>query len=310
MIRRTVVLSLSALVLGIMAAPAGAAAPELRGVVSGSPYGASSGYIAVPVLYSKMSARRTGLKSPVGLMVIKRSSRVKVNGAPSTRPVGLRVGDRFKGNAEVSSLNRRIFYPRITFDRPPVVYFRSKELSLSELTRLIQAVQKDLAALTGQFGALAKYTVDGFRSIAAQIAALQKQIDDLKKLIAPVDLSGLQRQIDDLSKRVDDLAASLANYARKGDLAGFLKAVDVQAMIDAAIAGLDLLTDSDVNALIASAVTALNLDQYATDTDVASLTARLNALCTSLADATVDPDGSGPLPAVPVTLPGFGTACP
>src|SRR5688572_10686863 len=114
-----------------MVAPAATATPELRGVVSGSPYGASQGYIAVPVLYSKMSARRVGLKSPVGLIVVKRTQRINVNGASGTLPVGLRVGDRFKGNAEVSALNKRIFYPRITFEKAPVVFFRSKELSLS-----------------------------------------------------------------------------------------------------------------------------------------------------------------------------------
>lgn len=213
----------------VAAAPASAATPELRGVVSGSPYGASSGYVAVPVLYSKMSARRTGLRSPVGLMVIKRNQRIKVSGAPSTLPVGLRVGDRFKGNAEVSDLNKRIFYPRITFDEPPAVYFRSKELSLAELTRLIQAVEKNLTALT-------KYTKDGFSYIVAQLAGLQAQINDLKALLGTniagaVDLSGLQSQIDALNKKVDDLLASLANYALKTDLSGLLNTTQVQNLL-------------------------------------------------------------------------------
>ena len=35
------------------------------------PYGASNGYMAVPVLYSKQTARNVGLKSPVGLLVVK-----------------------------------------------------------------------------------------------------------------------------------------------------------------------------------------------------------------------------------------------
>ena len=327
MTRRFVVLCLSAAALLIaMVAPASAAAPELRGVVSGSPYGASSGYIAVPVLYSKMTARRVGLKSPVGLMVVKRTQRIKVAGAQTTLPVGLRVGDRFKGNAEVTDLNKRIFYPRVTFDEAPSVYFRSKELSLSELTRMIQTLEKNLAAL-------GKFTFDGFALVASQVAGLQAQINDLKGLLgkvsapAAVDLSGLQTQIDALDKRIDDLLALLANYALKSDLAGFLNAAGVQAMIDAAIAALDIPSDADIQGMIDAAIDALDIPSDADiqgliDTSIAGLQTDLNdaeadiqALCTAIDDATVtlDPDGGGVLPqiTVPVDLGNsVATICP
>jgi len=346
MIRRLVVLSLGALVaLGLMAVPAGAAPPELRGVVSGSPYGASGGYIAVPVLYSKMTARRVGLKSPVGLMVVKRTARIKVTDAPSSLPINLRVGDRFKGNAEVSALNKRIFYPRITFDRAPSVYFRSKELSLSELTRLIQQVQANL-------GALSKFTLDTFGLVAGQLAGLQKQIDDLRALIAGlpgVDLSGIQKQIDDLTSTLNGLIAGLpdfSTFALKTEIPGLpdLSTYALKSYVDAEIARIEaliptlpdlspyalksyvddeinkvkalipdvsgFLTEADVNALIATAIGNLNLDQYALDTDVAALVADLAAtqadlatVCNALDDAsvTIDPDAGGALP--PVTVP-------
>src|SRR3954464_10469284 len=86
--------------VALVAVPAVADAKtvEFRGVVSGSPYGASNGYMAVPVLYSKQTARNVGLKSPVGLLVVKRRLSVKLpNGAPRIIPVNLRAGDRFKG---------------------------------------------------------------------------------------------------------------------------------------------------------------------------------------------------------------------
>ena len=349
MIRRFVVLSLAALIAAaVMAVPAGAAAPELRGVVSGSPYGASGGYIAVPVLYSKMSARRAGLVSPVGLMVVKRNARVKVNGAPSSLPINLRVGDRFKGSAPVSALNKRIFYPRITFDEAPQVYFRSKELSLSELTRLIQQVQANL-------GALSKFTLDTFGLVAGQIAGLQKQIDDLKALlgsIPQVDLSGIQKQIDDLTSTVNNLIAGLpdfSTFALKTEIPGLpdLSPYALKSYVDAEIARIEglipalpdlspyalktyvdaeidkvkalipdvsgFLTETDVDALIADAVSALNLGQYALDTDVAAVAADVTAVeddlatvCNAVQDLSVSiPAGSlGPgVPAASVDLP-------
>src|SRR4051794_11745407 len=126
-------------IVALIAVPAAASASsvELRGVVSGSPYGASNGYMAVPVLYSKQTARNVGLKSPVGLLVYKRTGKVKLpNGGGYTVPVNLRNGDRFKGNAVVTALAKRVFYPRITFSKV-TVYFRSKELSTAELNAMI-----------------------------------------------------------------------------------------------------------------------------------------------------------------------------
>ena len=356
MIRRVVVLALGALLaLALTAVPAGAAAPELRGVVSGSPYGASGGYVAVPVLYSKMTARRVGLKSPVGLMVVKRTERIKVTGAPSSFPINLRVGDRFKGVAEVSALNKRIFYPRITFEDAPSVYFRSKELSLAELTRLIQEVQANL-------GSLSKFTLDTFGLVATQLAGLQKQIDDLKALIAglpSVDLSGIQKQINDLTGTLNGLIAGLpdfSTFALKTDIPGLpdLSAYALKTYVDAEIARIEgliptlpdlspyalksyvdaeidkvkllipdvsgFLTQTDVNALINSAIAGLNLGQYATDADLAGLAttvagkasqaaldaaeADLATVCNAVkgAQVTIDPDGAaGPL--APVTAP-------
>ena len=57
----TRVVAIVATVAGLAAMPAiaGAQSVPMRGVVSGSPYGASSGQMAVPVLFSKMTARNS-----------------------------------------------------------------------------------------------------------------------------------------------------------------------------------------------------------------------------------------------------------
>ena len=114
--RLLTVLAVTIAALAALPAVAGANTVEFRGVVSGSPYGASNGYMAVPVLYSKQTARNVGLKSPVGLLVVKRSLSVPLpGGASRVLPVGLRTGDRFKGKVPMKSTYTKSFYPRITF---------------------------------------------------------------------------------------------------------------------------------------------------------------------------------------------------
>src|SRR3954452_20212564 len=105
-------------IVSLFAVPAAASAKtvEFRGVVSGSPYGASNGYMAVPVLYSKQTLRNFRLKSPVGLMMVKKKLAVKMpNGAPKIVPVNMRSGDRFKGDLVMKTIYQRTFYPRVNF---------------------------------------------------------------------------------------------------------------------------------------------------------------------------------------------------
>src|SRR4051812_6621866 len=165
----------------LMAVPAMAHANtvEFRGVVSGSPYGASNGYMAVPVLFSKQTARNNGLKSPVGLLVVKRNASVKLpNGAPRILPVNLRTGDRFKGKVPMKAIYTKSFYPRITFSAV-TVYFRSKELSTAELNNMIIKLQADVARLTSWLGQLTNYTTAGFADVRSQIADLRAALASL-----------------------------------------------------------------------------------------------------------------------------------
>jgi hypothetical protein len=284
-----------------------AATVPMRGVVSGSPYGASAGQMAIPVLFSKMTVSNAGLRSPVGVIIVKRTQKVKLpSGAGYTIPVNLRTGDRFKGNGVVGSLQQKTFYPRVVFPTA-VVYFRSKELSLSELSLAVASLKQTLADLTTQLTAFKTGTIKAFNDVYAQLADLRKQLAALAALKVP----DFQAQIDALNKKLNDLIASLPDfskfalltqlpdltqYAKLTDLAGFLKAADVTAMINAAIAG-------------------LNLSQYATQTaldtanqTIASLTTRLNSVCTAVKQATVDIDGLGPGLPIPIVMPGITAA--
>src|SRR4051794_21419165 len=133
--------------MAALPAVANAGTVPMRGVVSGSPYGASGGQMAIPVLFSKMTARGAGLKSPVGVIIVSRTQKVKLpNGGGWTIPVNLRTGDRFKGFGKVTPLQKKVFYPRVVFPRT-TVYFRSKELSLAELSLAVDSLRTALARL-------------------------------------------------------------------------------------------------------------------------------------------------------------------
>ena len=252
---------------------ASASTPQLRGVVSGSPYGASGGSMAIPVLFSKMTVRSVGLKSPVGVIILKRTQKVALPGGGTALPVNLRTGDRFKGFGAVSATNKRTFYPRVPLTKSPQVYFRSKEMSLAELTAAVDALRKALADLQGQLTALQKYTYAGFQALLAEIDGLKKQLAALK-IPAGVDLTDLQNQINDLKTQLNGVIDSLKDYA---------KLTDVDKKIADAIAGLSLLTTSDVtNILDSLSFDTTALSQFIDDTVTGLLANPAGALTTAV----------------------------
>jgi hypothetical protein len=238
----------------------------------------------------------------VGVIIVKRTQKVKLpSGAGNTLPVNLRTGDRFKGNGVVGSLQQKTFYPRVVFEQA-AVYFRSKELSLAELSLAVASLKQSLADLTTQLTAFKTGTIKAFNDVYAQLADLRKQLAALAALQIP----DFQAQIDALSKKLNDLIAGLPDfskfallsqlpdltgYAKLTDLTGFLKAADVTAMINAAIAGL--------------------ATQSALDTanqTIAGLTTRLNTVCAAVKQASVDIDGLGPTLPIPIVMPGITAA--
>jgi chaperonin cofactor prefoldin len=274
---------IAVVVVSLVALPAAASAKtlEFRGVVSGSPYGASNGYMAVPVLYSKQTAHSAGLKSPVGLLIVKRNLAVRMpSGSPRILPVALRTGDRLKGTVPMKSSYRKSFYPRITFSSVSV-YFRSKDLSLSELTAAIDALRKAMTDLQSQLNSLKASSIKAFQDIYNQLAELKKAIAALQGLSVP----NFQSQIDALNKRIDDLIKSLPDFSKFAlltDLSQYVKLSDLSSLLSG---------DTIITTL---------------QSQVTTLTTRLNNICTALKTATIDPDGAGPLGSIGViSLPGI-----
>jgi hypothetical protein len=273
-----------------------AATVPMRGVVSGSPYGASAGQMAIPVLFSKTTARAAGLKSPVGVIIVKRTQQVKLpGGAGYTLPVNLRTGDRFKGFGEVNALQQKVFYPRIVFAKASV-YFRSTELSLSELSVAVESLRKSLADLQAQLTTLQNGTIKAFQDVYAQLADLRKQLAALAALKVP----DFQAQIDALNKKLNDLIAGLPDfskfalltqlpdltqYAKLTDLTGFLTAADLTpyalaADVTTAINGLQ----GQINALPtrAGVTTAINGAVNPVKAKVNEVVGNVNAICTAI----------------------------
>jgi hypothetical protein len=294
---RIAVAAACALTAAVPAAAQAGTVP-MRGVVSGSPYGASNGQMAIPVLFSKTTAGAAGLKSPVGVIVVKRTQQVKLpNGGGYTIPVNLRTGDRFKGFGKVTALQQKVFYPRIVFANT-VVYFRSKELSVAELSAAVDALRKSLLDVQNQLATLRDGSIKAFQDVYSQLAALKAALAGLK-IPAGVDLTSIQSQIDALSKKLNDTIAGLPDfskfalasqlpdltqYAKLTDLTGFLKAADVQTMINSAIGG--LASQSSVTTAVADLQTQVN-----------TLKTQLTTVCNAVKGATVT------IPALSTTLP-------
>src|SRR3954447_1056070 len=270
---RRLVIVFTVVIAALVAIPttAMAGSVEMRGVVSGSPYGASGHQMAIPVLFSKMTARNAGLKSPVGVIIVKRTDKVKLpNGAGFTIPVNLRTGDRFKGFGDIGSLQKKVFYPRVVFQQP-VVYFRSKELSLSELSVAVDSLRKSLDGLSTQFAGMRAFALQQLGLLATQLTDLQRQLAALAATQADFakQLAALGSRVGDLeaglAKQVNDLKAAIN---RIGAIEGTIGTVDVKKLrsdLDGLITGLNAY------ALKADIPAMPDLSGFALKTDIPTL---------------------------------------
>jgi uncharacterized coiled-coil protein SlyX len=286
MFTRTRLAAVIVAMVALAAVPAVASAKTMpmRGVVSGSPYGASGGQMAIPVLFSKVTARNTGLKSPVGVIIVKRTQRIALPGGGTALPVNLRTGDRFKGTGVIGSLQQRVLYPRVVFPSAQV-YFRSKELSLAELSAAVDSLRKSFSDLQAQLNALQAGSIKTFQDLFAQLASLRDALNALKVPAAGVDLTSIQSQIDALTKKLNDLIASLPDFSKFAllsqipDVSGFLDHAQVEALINAALAGLNIPSTTTIQNLINQTITNLDLPgTYATLTALADANAKITAL--------------------------------
>src|SRR5687767_13423642 len=112
------------LLLGLAAPPAPAKRAEIKATIVGQPYVVASTLTGLPVLISRMSTKRAGLKSPLGVVYVPRRTMVQTPDGESL-PGLLRLGDRFKANARVTREARRSVYARIKLKRI-TVYRRAK----------------------------------------------------------------------------------------------------------------------------------------------------------------------------------------
>jgi len=211
------------------AAPAEAAL--LKGTVTGSPYVATPQTSAVPVLFSKQSAKHAGLLSPVGVVIVPRRTKLNVPGGEgSVLPGRLRLGDRFRVNLRVPRAAKKAVYTRLAVKRGFTVTKRSRTLSNDELTLQLNQLRADLTALTAYTANLVDYTVKGFTYLDARIGQLERDIAELRR-----NITSLQRQLGTLT---DQLAALRGDLERQ--IAGLDARLGAQlATLTSALAALE-----------------------------------------------------------------------
>ena len=246
-------------------APAGAAPSKVRtltGQVTAAPYVVKR-KVVVPVLLDQKSARRAKLSAPVGILLLKKSKKVKVRGQRArVAPDLLRVGDRLRSRARIGRQARRAAYWRIA-PRKFTVTKRSTALSPAELAGLLGGLGADLARLEDALGALATYVQTGFGRLDGNLSALGTTVAGLGTALA-----ALEKRVADLEEGMPALEARL------------------QEQIDSLSAGLAALGTqvSGIQTQIAALQSALT----ALDGDLGGLEGDLAALETSVADLTAD----------------------
>lgn len=183
-------IALTALLTAAAASPAGAA--TLKGQVVGNPYLADNARTAVPVLFSKQSARAAHLRSPLGVAVVPRRRALAAAGG-NVLPGRLRLGDRFTAKASVSKGARGAVYPTLTLKGMKVTK-RAKQLSTAELEDLVRRTQQDLKALGTTVANLAAATRAGLTAVNGRVDGL---VADLARLAG--DLNATKASVTTLT---------------------------------------------------------------------------------------------------------------
>jgi hypothetical protein len=209
--RSAAVLALLAVLPSTAEAKGHARTAFLKGQIVGTPYVAGN-RSAIPVLLSKQTARRAGLRTPVGVVILPRTRPVATP-AGKVKPGNLRLGDRFHARGVITMTTRRAAYPRIAM-RSLRVTRRGKTLSNEELQVLVVQLRTDLTNLQTAVGGLTAYTVAQLQTLGTALAGLRSSLADLEQRLA--GLSGPE---------VDAMNAILA--AVKADVDGLCAAPQV-----------------------------------------------------------------------------------
>jgi prefoldin subunit 5 len=277
---RAAMIAALALLVGAPVADAAKSKPRakvrtLTGHVVTAPYEAGR-KVVVPVLVDTRTAKRAKLAAPVGVLMLKKSKRVKVRGQRARiAPTLLRAGDELFARAKVTRRLRRAAYWRMPA-RVFRVTKRSATLGPVELMQLVGGFGTDLAGLETALTNLAKYVQAGFQKHGADINALRADLGALNTALGalgqrvgaleaglPALEARLQQQIDGLAGDLDDLATQMAALQTQlGSLQTQLTAL--QAQVGTLQGDLTAL-QGDVAALEA-AVTGLTADVAALET--------------------------------------------
>lgn len=254
------------LVISLVVAPtAGAAQPRakvrtLTGHIMAAPY-ETGAKVIVPVWLDRPSSRRAKLRTPVGVLMLKKAKKVRVRGQRArVAPALLRAGDRLRARVKVTKSVRRASYWRT-----PVRAFkltkRSPTLGSAELQTLLGAFGGDLRRLNAALTGVANYVKAGFDKQAADTDALRGQLGSLATA-----LQSLEKRVEALEAGLPALEASMQAQldALARDLASLRSDVSTLQTQLGALGG-------DVAAL-EDAVTQLNAD-------VTALQASVGLLC-------------------------------
>ena len=182
----------------------------LKGTVSGSPYVASPTATAVPVTFSKQTATRAGLRSPVGVIVVPRRRAIPAPGGAVT-PTQLRLGDRFRFTTTVPAAARAAVYTRLATSRLRV-YKRSRTLSNDELTTVLLSLAQYVGQLQAGISAALQRGDAEVSALIGTVDTLQRTLSDtLRRLVATgisglpdaaAALGGVQQQLASLQQQV------------------------------------------------------------------------------------------------------------
>jgi hypothetical protein len=282
---------LLAVAVGAAVAAPAAGAASLKGQVVGSPYVADAARTAVPVLFSKQSARAAHLRSPLGLLIVNRRAKLAAPGGAVTAGL-LHLGDRFRATARVPAGARTDTFPRIPA-RSFAVTKRSTTLSNDELTQLVRQTQKSLASLSQVVNNLASYTQRGFADVNSRIAALRADLDSVM-----ADLASLKTSVGALSAQLTATTADLQTKIAQ-------VRSDLQPQIDSLVASVATLTAtlgscSDPSSVLGRICALESQVSLLTPVNLSALTGRVDQLSGALTGVVNDLTGlslTGDLPA-------------
>jgi outer membrane murein-binding lipoprotein Lpp len=184
------VLALAAL----LAAPASAPAKvtTLTGQVVGAPLPSGS-RVAVPVLLDAASRRRAKVRSPLAMLKLVRTAKVRAPKNARLTIDQLRAGDVFKASLTVPRAARKAAYPAMNAGATKfAVTRRGTALSAAEL-------QAEIVSLTGYVNQLTAYMLGQFADLRGQVASLRS------------DLTGLQAAVSSLQAKVGSLPADVSS---------------------------------------------------------------------------------------------------